>query len=52
VPHIYIYSIDPTLKSIEYQFFGQFLKFLKLPRQFSLDMSGLWTGHIWLARHV
>jgi hypothetical protein len=43
--HIYIYSIGPTPKSVEYHLFGQFLKFL-------LDMSGLWTGHIRLAGHV
>jgi hypothetical protein len=36
VPHIYIYSIGPTPKSVEYQFFGQFRE---LSRQFSLDMS-------------
>jgi hypothetical protein len=52
VPHIYIYSIGPMPKSVEYQFFGQFLKFLELPRQFSPDMSGLWPGHIQLAGHV
>jgi hypothetical protein len=50
--HTYIYSISPTLKSVEYQFFGQFLKFLELSRQFSPDMSGLWPGHIRLAEHV
>jgi hypothetical protein len=50
--HTYIYSIGPTPKSVEYQFFGQFLKFPELPRQLSPDMSGLWPGHIWLARHV
>jgi hypothetical protein len=52
VPHIYIYSIGPAPKSIEYQFFGQFLKFSELPRQFSPDMSGLWPRHIRLAGHV
>jgi hypothetical protein len=50
--HGYIYSIGPTPKSIEYQFFGQFLMFSELSRQFSLDMSSLWPGHIRLARHV
>jgi hypothetical protein len=39
--HIYIYSIGPMPKSIEYRVFGQFLKFLELSRQFSADMSGL-----------
>jgi hypothetical protein len=48
----HIYSIGPTLKSIEYQFFEQFPKFLKLPRQFSSDMSDLWPGHIRLAGQV
>jgi hypothetical protein len=38
--HTYIYSIGPTPKSIEYQFFGQFPKFSELLRQFSPDMSG------------
>jgi hypothetical protein len=47
--HTYIYSIGPTTKFVEYQFFEQFLQ---LPRQFSLDMSGLWTKHIRLAGHV
>jgi hypothetical protein len=37
--HTYIYSIGPTPKSIEYQFFGQFPKFSELLRQFSPDMS-------------
>jgi hypothetical protein len=46
--YIYIYSIGPTPKSVEYHLFGQFLKFLK----FLLDMSGLWTRHIRLAGHV
>jgi hypothetical protein len=47
-PYIYIY-IAPTPKSVEYQFFGQFLKFLKLPRQFSPGMSGSRPGQ---AGHV
>jgi hypothetical protein len=38
--HTYIYSIGHTAKSIEYQFLGQFPKFLELPRQFSPDISG------------
>jgi hypothetical protein len=50
--HTYIYSIGPTPKSVKYQIFGQFLKFLELQRQFSLDMSDLWPEHIWLAGHV
>jgi hypothetical protein len=50
--HTYIYSIGSTPKSIEYQFFRQFMKVPKLPRQFSLDMFGLWTGNIQLAGHV
>jgi hypothetical protein len=45
----HIYSIGTTPKFVEYQFFGQFLE---LSRQFLLDMSGLWTGHIQQARHV
>jgi hypothetical protein len=49
VAYIYIYSIGPTPKSIEYHFFGQLTK---LPRRFLPDMSDLWTGHIRLARHV
>jgi hypothetical protein len=49
VPHIYIYSIGPMPKSIEYQFFGQFPKLL---RQFSPYMSSLWPRHIRLAGHV
>jgi hypothetical protein len=48
----HIYSIGPTPKSVEYQFFGQFLKFSELLRQFSPNMSDLWTGHIRLAGHV
>jgi hypothetical protein len=32
---IHIYYIGPTPKSVEYQFFWQFQKFLELPRQFS-----------------
>jgi hypothetical protein len=39
-------------KSVEYQFFGQFLKFLELARQFSPNMSDLWPRHIQIARHV
>jgi hypothetical protein len=50
--HTYIYSIGPTLKFIEYQVFGRFLKFSKLPRQFLSDMSDLSPRHIRLARHV
>jgi hypothetical protein len=50
--HTYIYSIGPMPKSVEYHFFGQFLKFLELPRQFSPDMPGLYSGHIRLAGHV
>jgi hypothetical protein len=50
--HTYIYSIGPMPKSVEYHFFGQSLKFLELPRQFSPDMSDLWPEHIRLARHV
>jgi hypothetical protein len=50
--HTYIYSIGPTPKSIEYHLVGRFLKFLELPRQFLLDMSDQWTGHIRLAGHV
>jgi hypothetical protein len=51
--HIYsIYSIGPTPKSIEYHFFGLFLKFSELTSQFSSDMSGLCPGHIRLAGHV
>jgi hypothetical protein len=49
VPHTYIYSIGSMPKSVEYHLFGQFLK---LPRQFLPDMSGLWPGHIRLAGHV
>jgi hypothetical protein len=52
VPHTYIYFIGPTSKSVEYQIFEQFSKFLELSRQFSPDMSGLWPGHIRLAEHV
>jgi hypothetical protein len=47
--YIYIYSIGPTPKSVEYQFFGMFPE---LSRQFSLDMSGLLPRHIWLDGHV
>jgi hypothetical protein len=43
--HIYIFYW-PTPKFIEYQFFGQFLKFSDLLSQFSSDMSGLRTGHV------
>jgi hypothetical protein len=43
--HTYIYSIGPTPKSVEYRFFGQFLMFPELLRQFLPDMSGLWPGH-------
>jgi hypothetical protein len=51
--HIYsIYSIGSTPKSIEYQFFGLFLKFSELSSQFSPNMSGLCPGHIQLAGHV
>jgi hypothetical protein len=50
--HTHIYSFGPMPKFIKYQFFGQFLKFSELLRQFSPDMSGLWTGHIRLAGHV
>jgi hypothetical protein len=53
VPHthiyIYIYSIGPTPKSVEYNFFRQFLELL---RQFSPDMFVLLPKHIRLARHV
>jgi hypothetical protein len=38
--HTYIYSIGHTAKSIEYQFLGQFPKFLELSSQFSPDISG------------
>jgi hypothetical protein len=34
-------TIVPTPKSFDYQFFGQFLNFPELPRQFKPDMSGL-----------
>jgi hypothetical protein len=50
--HTYIHYVGPTPKSVEYQFFGQFLKFPELSRQLSPDMSGLWPIHIWLAGHV
>jgi hypothetical protein len=50
--YIYIYYIGPMPKSVDYQFFGQFLKFLELSRQFSPDMSDLFPGHIQLAAHV
>jgi hypothetical protein len=33
-------AIGSTPKSFDYQLFGQFLNFPKLPRQFKLDMSG------------
>jgi hypothetical protein len=38
---IYIYIISPSPKTVEYQVFGWFLKFLELLRQFSPgpDMS-------------
>jgi hypothetical protein len=52
VPHIYIYSIGPMPKSIEYHLFGQFSKFSEMPRQFLPDMSSLWPRHIQLAGHV
>jgi hypothetical protein len=50
--HTYIYSIGSMPKFVEYQFFGQFSKFLELPRQFSPHMSSLWPGHIRLSGHV
>jgi hypothetical protein len=40
---IYIYTLFALRqKSVEYRVFGRFLKFLKLLRQLSPDMSGLW----------
>jgi hypothetical protein len=48
----YIYYIGSMPKSVEYQFFMQFLKFPELPRQFSSDMFGLWPEHIQLVGHV
>jgi hypothetical protein len=48
----YIYYIGSMPKSVEYQFFVQFLKFPELPRQFSSDMFGLWPEHIQLVGHV
>jgi hypothetical protein len=50
--HTHIYSIGPTLKSVGYRVFGRFLKFSKLLRQFSPNMSSLWPRHIRLAGHV
>jgi hypothetical protein len=47
--HTYIYSIGPTPKSVEYQFFGQFPKFPELPRQFSPDMSGPDMSESWVS---
>jgi hypothetical protein len=46
--HIYI-LLGLCQNPLNVNFFGQFLE---LPRQFSPDMSSLWTGQIWLARHV
>jgi hypothetical protein len=39
--HTYIYSIGPMPNSIEYQFFGQFLKFSELRGSFHRTCSGL-----------
>jgi hypothetical protein len=50
--HTYKYYIGTMPKSMEFQFFKQFLKFPELPSQFSPDMSGLFSRNIWLAEHV
>jgi hypothetical protein len=45
--HIYI-LLAIRQNRLNINFFRQFLKFPKLSRQFSLDLFGLWTGHVQL----
>jgi hypothetical protein len=52
VPHTHTHIYWPYAKICGISIFGQFPKFSELPRQFSSDMSGLFLGHIRLARHV